>query len=420
MTRFIRAGRVGKGGNLPLLPMAAVVLSATTAVPASAQTFDRATPPALSPPADLKLPAVQLVKLPNRISIRVVEMREVPLVQVTLRVKGGARLDGDLPGLATFTATLLDEGAGSRDAFGIAAEAAYLGAELTTSADWDYTYLSLSAPRRTLGAALDLLADVALRPTFRAADLSRERDLRLAEIVERRDQPNGMATLAFNAIVFPSAHPYHRPIGGDSASTVRLDSATVRQFYARTFRPDQSEFVVTGDISLQEARAEIGSRFGQWSQNRRPPPQPPKAPAVGPPSHRAVFLVDKPGAAQSVIMIGAPGVMRSSPDYPVIEVMNTILGGSFSSRLNQNLRETKGYSYGAGSQFVYRPLPGPFVAWSAVRTDVTDSSLVEFFHELKAIRDSAVSEVELERARNYIVLGLPGEFETTGQMAAQV
>jgi predicted Zn-dependent peptidase len=421
MTRFIRGGRGGKSRNLLLLPMAAVVLSASTAVTASAQTFDRTTPPALSPPADLKLPAVQLAKLPNRLSIRVVEMREVPLVQVTLRVKGGARLDGDLPGLATFTANLVDEGAGSRDAFGIAAEAAYLGAELTTSADWDYTYLSMSAPRRTLGAALDLLADVALRPTFRAADLSRERDLRLAEIVEQRDQPNGMATLAFNAIVFPSEHPYHRPIGGDSASTTRLDSATVREFYARTFRPDQSGFVVTGDISLQEARAEIGRRFGgRWSQNRMLPLQPPKAPAVGLPSHRAVFLVDKPGAAQSVIMIGAPGVMRTSPDYPAIEVMNTILGGSFSSRLNQKLRETRGYSYGAGSQFVYRLLPGPFVAWSAVRTDVTDSSLVEFFHELKAIRDSAVSEIELERARNYIVFGLPGEFETTGQMAAQV
>lgn len=417
MTGFSRGG---KGGNLLLLPVTAVVLSASTAVTASAQTFDRTTPPALSPPADLKLPAVQLAKLPNRLSIRVVEMREVPLVQVTLRVKGGARLDGELPGLATFTANLLDEGAGSRDAFGIAAEAAYLGAELTTSADWDYTYLSMSAPRRTLGAALDLLADVALRPTFKAADLSRERDLRLAEIVEQRDQPNGMATLAFNAIVFPSEHPYHRPIGGDSASTTRLDSATVREFYARTFRPDQSEIVVTGDISLQEARAEIGRRFGRWSQNRMPPPQPPKAPAVGLPSHRAVFLVDKPGAAQSVIMIGAPGVMRTSPDYPAIEVMNTILGGSFSSRLNQNLRETRGYSYGAGSQFVYRPLPGPFVTRSAVRTDVTDSSLVEFFKELSAIRDSAVSEIELERARNYIVFGLPGEFETTGQMAAQV
>jgi zinc protease len=133
-----------------------------------------------------------------------------------------------------------------------------------------------------------------------------------------------------------------------------------------------------------------------------------------------VFLVDKPGAAQSVIMIGAPGVARTSPDFPAIEVMNTILGGSFSSRLNQNLRETKGYSYGAGSQFIYRPVPGPFVARSAVRTDVTDSALVEFFKELNGIRDSAVTDVELQRARNYIALGLPADFETTGQMGNQI
>jgi zinc protease len=143
-------------------------------------------------------------------------------------------------------------------------------------------------------------------------------------------------------------------------------------------------------------------------------------PTAEPPTHRSVYLVDKPGAAQSVIMIGAPGVLRSNPDYAALEVMNTILGGSFSSRLNQNLRETKGYSYGAGSGFSWRPLPGPFVARSAVRSDVTDSSLVEFFKELNAMRDAPVSEVELDRARSYIALALPGQFETTGQMADQI
>jgi zinc protease len=133
-----------------------------------------------------------------------------------------------------------------------------------------------------------------------------------------------------------------------------------------------------------------------------------------------VYLVDKPGAAQSVIVIGGPGVPRTGPDYAAIEVMNTILGGSFSSRLNQNLRESKGYSYSAGSGFAWRPLPGPFLARAAVRTDVTDSSLVEFFKELNAIRDEPVSEAELTRAKNYIVFALPGEFETAGQIADQV
>lgn len=407
------------GVRAPAMALAAVLL-----VPAAAQAqgaaFDRSKAPEVAPPAGLTLPAVQQAALPNGIALRVVPMHEVPLVQVTIRVHGGARLDGDLPGLATFTAAMLDEGAGRRDGLGISAEAAYLGAQLFTSADWDYLDLTLNVPRRSLGPALDLLADVTLRPTFRAADVARERDLRLANILQQRDQPNGMAALAFGAIVFPAAHPYHRPIGGDSAATAGLDSTTVRAFYDRVMRPDQATFIVTGDISLAEAKAEIARRFGGWKQNRMLPLKAAVPPPVARPATRRIFLVDKPGAAQSVIMIGAPGLNRSSPDYAAVQVMNTILGGSFSSRLNQNLRETKGYTYGAGSGFAWRPVPGPFQARAAVRTDVTDSSLVEFFKELNAIRDAPVSDAELARARNYIAFGLPGEFETAGQMNDQL
>lgn len=397
----------------------ACIAALALAAPLSAQT-SLTQPPPLGAPAELRLPAVQLAKLPNGVTLRLVEMHEVPLVQITLRINGGARLDGDLAGLATFTASMLDEGAGTRDAFGIAAQAAYLGADLSTAADWDHLYISLNTPRRTLAEGLDLLADLALRPTFKAADVARERDLRLAQIIQQRDQPNATASLAFNAITFPAGHPYHRPANGDSSSTARLDSVAVRRFYQRLFRPDQAEFVITGDITLADAKRELAARFGRWVPDRMARPRPPVVPTAEPPSRRSVYLVDKPDAAQSVIMIGAPGVPRSNPDYAAIEVMNTILGGSFSSRLNQNLRETKGYSYGAGSGFAWRPLPGPFVARSAVRSDVTDSSLVEFFKELNAIRDAPVSEVELDRARNYIALALPGQFETTGQMANQI
>jgi zinc protease len=421
VTRLARGRKRGTGGKGGALRLILVIIPALSALPAgSAAAQIPATPPLVAAPAGLKLPAIQQARLSNGLSIHLVEMHEVPLVQVTLRVKGGGRLDGHMPGLASFTANLLDEGAGNRDALGIAEQAAFLGADLGTGADWDYLIVSLNAPKRTLGDALDLMADVALRPTFKAADVMRERDLRLAQIVQQRDQPGGMASLAFGAVVYPPGHPYHRPLGGDSAAVVRFDSATVRRFYSRVFRPDQADLVITGDVSLAEARAEVTRRFGGWTRNRMAVLQPPVPAPVRRPPGRTVYLVDKPGAAQSVIMIGSPGVSRTNPDYPAIEVMNTILGGSFSSRLNQNLRETKGYTYGAGSGFTYRPLPGPFVARSAVRTDVTDSSLVEFFHELNAIRDSLVSQDELERARNYIVFGLPGDFETTGQMSAQI
>ena len=180
--------------------------------------------------------------------------------------------------------------------------------------------------------------------------------------------------------------------------------------------------IVTGDITLAEARVEIEKRFGGWSGSPASSTLPAPASSVTQPagSPTTVYLVDKPGAAQSVIRIGHAGVERSSPDYYAIQVMNTLLGGSFSSRLNSNLRETKGYTYGASSGFNYQPLPGAFTASADVRTDVTDSSLVEFFKELRRIRETPVDGDELDRTRQYLALRVAGSFETTGQMAGQI
>jgi zinc protease len=397
-----------------------IALSAlsASAVIAQGQAFDRTKPPALLPPARIKMPPVSSATLSNGLKLYVVEMHEVPLVQFTLTVNGGGRLDGAAPGMASFTTEMMDEGAGTRDAIGIASEAAYLGANLGTFSDWDASYVSLKVPKRTMNAALDLMADVALRPSFTAAEVTRQRDLRLANILQQRDQPNTMASLAFNALLFPGSHPYHQPLSGDSAATAALDSAKVRSFYQASFSPANATMIVAGDITLAEARTAIERRFGGW-QGKSTATASATAPA---PVDRAtsVFLVDKPGAAQSVIMIGAAGVERSNPDYAAIEVMNTLLGGSFSSRLNSNLREEKGYTYGAGSGFSYRPLPGPFIARSSVRTNVTDSSMIEFFKEFERVRNEPVDAVELERAKAYLALGLAGDFETTTQMAGQV
>ncbi|HKV74893.1 MAG TPA: pitrilysin family protein [Gemmatimonadales bacterium] len=398
---------------------ALTALTALSAGTATAQSFDRSQPPELSAPAPLHLPRVETGRLANGARIYLVQMHKVPLVQVTLRVRAGARYEGAKSGLASFTAGMLDEGAGQRDAAAIAAEAGYLGARLSTDCDWDLAVVSLNTPRRTLGAALDLMADVALRPGFKRADIERERGLRIADLLQSRSEPGTMADLAFNATVFPAGHPYHRALEGDSASVAGFDSLAVRDFYRRTFQPDQAEFVVTGDITLAEAERELVKRFGRWRNDRlgRLTPAEASPPGTG---ATAVTLVDKPGAAQSVIVIGTPGVARNTPDFAALEVMNTLLGGSYSSRLNQNLREVHGYTYGAGSGFLYRPLPGPFEASAAVRTDVTDSSLIEFFREIRLIRDSLVTPVELTRATSYITLGLPREFETTRQMAGQI
>ncbi len=382
--------------------------------------LDRTRPPALGTAPTLTVPRVATTRLPNGPGINVVEHRELPLVQITLQIAGGGRLDNEMPGLATFAANMLDEGAGKRDANALQSELAYLGASLNTGANWDFTTISLKVARRNLEAALDLMADVVLRPTFAATEVRRQRDLRLAALLQARDQPNTLAGLAFSQLLFPEGHPYHNPLGGDSLSTAKLDSATVREFHRAGLRPQRATFYVVGDLSASEATRLIGARFGQWASlgpERRPAPvlvQPMR------PQGRKIVLVDKPGAAQSVIIIGAPGVERTNADYAAIEVMNTILGGSFSSRLNTNLRETKGYSYGASSGFSWRPLPGAFTASSSVRTNVTDSSLVEFFKELKAIRDAPVDTVELDRAKAYLMLAVPGDLESTSQIAGEM
>ena len=398
----------------------ATLMLAAGALSAQQPAFDRSKPPTLGATPTLSVPRVETTRLANGPALKVVEQHELPLVQVTLQLAGGGRLDNDTPGLATFAANLLDEGAGKRDANALQSELAFLGASLSTSANWDNTTVSLKVARRNLEAALDLMADVVLRPTFAAKEVRRQRDLRIATLLQQKDQPASLAGLAFSQRLFPDGHPYHQSLGGDSVTTARLDSARVRDFYLGSVRPARATFYVVGDIDAAQARKLLGARFGLWATvgpERRPAPV--LVQAIKPQGIQIV-LVDKPGAAQSVIIIGAPGVERTSADHAAIEVMNTILGGSFSSRLNTVLRETKGYTYGAGSGFAYRPLPGPFTANSSVRTNVTDSSLVEFFRELKAIRDVPVTADELERAKAYIMLAIPGDLESTSQIAGEM
>ena len=398
----------------------AIVGGTLSAVPVPAQGFVRDHPPSLGAPARLTVPVVHDARLANGIAVSVVEQRELPLVQVVASFAGGSRLDGAMPGIAAFTAGMLDEGAGGRDATTLQSELAYLGAALQVGSEWDRIFVSLKVPVRSLGPALDLLADVIRRPAFLEVEVRRQRELHLASLLQQRDRPNALAELAFYSIVYPSGHPYHHSAAGDSASTAALDSAAVRAFYGKAVRPSNARFVVVGDLAEADARREIARRFGDW----RVPGAGAIVPAVTiSPLRQAqtrVYLVDKPNAAQSVIEIGWPGANRLSPDYAPLMVMNSLLGGSFTSRLNMNLRETHGYTYGAGSRFSFRKAPGPFIASASVRTNVTDSSLVEFFTELRGVRDTPIPDEELQRAKSYVELALPGSLESTSEVAASV
>jgi zinc protease len=383
----------------------------------AAQVVDRTKPPQLPPAPALKLPVVQTATLGNGLTLAVVEMHKVPVVDVEVMVDAGAARDpADAPGLATFTAAMLQQGAGTRGALEVADEAAFLGAELNTTASFDGAVASVHVPKRRLESALDLLADVVLRPAFSDSEVNRQRELRGAQLVQQRDEPVAVANVAFPAIVFGAAHPYGHPLNGTDAATAVLARPRVVEFYRAYYRPDDARILIVGDMSLAEARRLVAARFGAWK--RAPVPAFPTAgaPAL---AARAVYLIDKPGAAQSVIRIGHVGPPRTTPDWYTLDVLNTILGGAFTSRLNQNLRETHGYTYGAFSQFAVRRLSGAFVALASVVTAKTDSSLIEFLKELRRIRDEPVPAAELAKAKAYVTLGLPGEFETTGGAAAR-
>jgi predicted Zn-dependent peptidase len=395
----------------------ALVLTAVPTVRLSAQ-VDRSKPPALPPPPALKLPAVQTTLLSNGLTLAVVEMHKVPVVDVQLLVDAGAARDPSAaPGLATFTATMLQQGAGARSALDVADEAAFLGAQLGTAASFDGATASIHVPKRRLEAALDLLADVVLRPSFADSEIVRQRELRAAQLVQQRDEPVAVANVAFPAIVYGREHPYGHPLNGTDSATARLARERVAEFYRTYYRPNGARLLIVGDVTLAEARRLAAARFGGWERGDVPafpsPPAPPPAAA------RTVYLIDKPGAAQSVVRIGHAGPVRTTPDWFALEVLNTIVGGAFTSRLNQNLRETHGYTYGAFSQFAPRRLGGAFVALASVVTAKTDSSLIEFLKELRRIRDDTVAAPELAKAKAYLTLGLPGDFETTGGAAAR-
>jgi len=245
-----------------------VLTLSLTALPifrVSAQGVDRTKPPALPAPPALKLPAVQTTMLPNGLMIAVVEMHKVPVVDVQLLLDAGAARDpSGVPGLATFTATMLQQGAGARSALDVADEAAFLGAQLGTTASFDGASASIHVPKRRLEAGLDLLADVVLRPSFADSEIARQRELRAAQLVQQRDEPVAVANIAFPAIVYGREHPYGHPLNGTDSATARLARERVTEFYRTYYRPNGARLLVVGDVTLAEVRRLAAARFGGW------------------------------------------------------------------------------------------------------------------------------------------------------------
>jgi zinc protease len=379
---------------------------------------DRMHPPQPGPPMPLRLPRIQKQTLSNGVPVWIVELHKVPVAQINLVSLSGAA--NDPPGkfgLASLTAAMLEEGAGNKSALELADAIDYLGADLGATTSWDAAAVRLHVPRARLAEALPLMADVALRPSFPKDELDRQRQQRLTSILQSRDDPPTIAALAFSRILYGRGHRYGTAQVGTAETIKSLTTDDLRSFYTSMFRPDNATLLAVGDVNGAALLPLLEKQFGAWKPSGAAAAE--KLPAVDPPATRQIFLVDKPGAPQSQIRIGSIGVPRSTPDYFPLTVMNTILGGSFTSRLNNNLREVHGYSYGAGSGFDMRVGAGPFAASAGVQTDKTSEALKEFFNELTGILKPVPAE-ELARAKNYVSLRYPSAFETTSDISRRL
>ncbi len=393
-----------------------VCILAATMGPVRAFAQDES-PIKLGPPAPLKLPTPEHLKLRNGVDVVLMENHKVPLVQIEIMVRGGSSLDpAGKTGLAGMTADMMEEGAGGRNSLEFADAIDFLGGSISSYAGMHSAGVNLFVPLSKLDSAMGLFADMVLRPMFPPAELDRLKNERLTTLIQWHDEPRAIASVLFNKTLYGEGHPYGVATMGDEKSIRSFTVGDLRAFHAKTFTPSNATIIVVGDVNADAVTGLLDRYFGDWRGER------PEIPEVKPPpqvSGRDIYLVDKPGAAQSEIRIGRIGVERTTPDYYSTIVMNTILGGSFASRLNQNLRERNGYTYGAGSRFLYRLSAGPFLASAAVQTDVTDKALTEFFNELNAI-GRPVSDEELSRARNYVALDYPNSFETISRIAGEL
>ncbi len=410
--------------NARLAVLAALLAALAAGAPvaagqtAAAAMPDRSKAPEPGPPAPLRLPSPQKLRLANGVPVFLIERHKVPLVQTIVVLRGGASADpAERPGLASFTASLLERGAGSRSALEISDLADFLGAQVDAHAGWDATTVGVNVPAARLESGLGLLADLVLHPTFPAAEIERVRAELLTELLQRRDDPEEIAAVAFDRAVF-GKHPYGRSIEGDEASARAVTREDVVRFHGTRYVPTVAALVIVGDVTPSVLSPLLERSFGPWAAAAgiTPPAVVPPAPQI---TARRVYLIDKPDSAQSQIWIGRVGPPRSTSDYFPLTVANTILGGSFTSRLNHNLRETKGYTYGAFSYFDFRLSTGPFLAAAGVQTDKTGPALVEFFKELEGIR-APVPPDELRRARNYTARRFPAGFETDAQVAGKI
>jgi zinc protease len=368
------------------------------------------------PPRPLNIPDFVETKLANGLDVVLVEDHRLPLVSFRLAFRSGDANDpSGLPGLSDMMTALLNEGTASRTSLQIAEQVERLGATLSAGANSDYTTIAASSLSVYADQILELMADIALNPSFPENEIELTRENAKQMLIQQRAQPNFLAGERTASVIF-GEHPYSI-VSPTPESLDGMSRKTLQEFHASTLIPDNAVMIVVGDISRDTAIDRLNSLFGKWP-TRTPPGTDFPAPPVR--TRRTAYVVDRPGSAQSNIVIANLAINRTSPDFFPMLVMNTILGSNASSRLFMNLREEKGYTYGAYSSVDARRLTGTFRASAEVRTAVTGDSLKEFFYELERIREDEVSAKEITDAKAYLTGVFPLRIETQEGMVDQL
>ena len=374
----------------------------------------RSDPPKAGPAPTAKLPRAKKFALPNGLTVYLVEANHLPLVSANVVFRSGSARDPQgMSGLAGFTASMLDEGTAKRDAMGIAEEIHTLGATLGTSSQVDGSSASTRALKANALSALSILSDIVTAPAFPEREIDRVRNERLTALLQQRDEPFPTAMRVMNACLFGPSHPYGHTALGTEAALKKITRSDMQNLYKSSYGPKNAALILVGNLNEAEAKKLAQDSFGRWKGDTSASSLPP----AGTMTNSRVVIVDKPGSNSTALLVGQFGVARSNPDYEKLDVMNTVLGGLFSSRINLNLREDKGYSYGAFSFIGQNRGVGPFMAGAQVRGDVTGPSAQELLKEVTKMRDSGVTDEELALAKDSITRPLAANFETTASTA---
>ncbi|HEV8659685.1 MAG TPA: pitrilysin family protein [Thermoanaerobaculia bacterium] len=377
----------------------------------------RASAPPPDPPRPYHFPHVTRTSLPNGLRVLVAQNRNAPIVSLRTLIRSGADHDNaQLAGLASLAGDMLDEGAGDRDAIRLAEDIGLLGAALGTGTDWDASYISIDVLSRNAEPSVSILSDVASRATLPDDGFQRVRSERLTEILQQRDEPSAIAGKRFSALLYGEG-VYGNSIVGNAVSVARITIDDVRRFYRQHYVPNNASVVVAGDVNAEQAASMVERAFSSWPHGAEPP-RPTVTPR--PIDSSRIYIIDRPQAVQSEIRVGHIGVPRSCEDYFPLSVMNALLGGVFNSRINLNLRERHGYTYGARSTFAFRRQAGPFVVAAPVRNEVTRESVEEVLAELRRIRTGDIETRELDDTKNYLMGVFPATVQSSSDIASRL